>query len=151
MKHLKVIAAAIIIAGQLIAVTPSSAQSYTYDEYGRLKVVTYSANVKTGYTYDKSDNRTNVQTTTNGVLNNPPVCDNWIIELSGIPQNTVTIHPNVENFTDHCSDADGQALSLVSPANRQVTINRTETKYVPFTVSDGNGGTGSALLTVTWP
>lgn len=151
MGRLKLFAAAVTVTGLLAAASQSSAQTYTYDEYGRLKIVTYSANVKTGYTYDKADNRTNVQTTTNGVLNSPPVCNNWIISLPNYQVNTVTITPTESDFISNCSDEDGQTLTLTAPTNRSTTISRGETKYVPFTVSDGNGGTASAVLTITWP
>lgn len=150
MRRLKIFAVTFTISGLMLGVGQSSAQTYTYDEYGRLKIVTYSSNVKTGYAYDKSDNRTNVQTTTNGILNIPPACQNWSFALSGYPssytQATATII--AANFVAHCSDAEGEAMTGTTV---NVTVKRGGTEYIPYNVTDQSGGVGSAILTVTFP
>ncbi|ADU15330.1 RHS repeat domain-containing protein [Asticcacaulis excentricus] len=143
---------------QLLVVSAASAQTYTYDDLGRLKIVTYSNGVKTGYSYDPADNRTKSQTALNGVLNfgSPPVCTNWTIAVGNVPPppmgtNNVTISPPANSFVSHCTDPDGNSMTLTSPTNLSFPISRGQTIYVPYTVSDGQGGTGSATLTITFP
>ena len=150
MRCLKFMAAIVVVGSQLFASAQTAAQTYTYDEYGRLKVVTYSANVKTGYTYDKADNRSNVQTTTNGVLNNPPACENWSFTITNYPPSYTQATQTVvaSHFVARCSDADGESMTGTTV---NVTVNRGGTAYVPYTVTDSSGGTGSAVLTVTFP
>lgn len=162
MRLIAAFGAALLLAGFM----PASAQdvtAYSYDELGRVTTVTHPSGAKSGYGYDKANNRAVTQTALNGVLNMPPVpnsnqsptCTNWSISLN-IPYppygtNTATISPAVNDFIAHCSDGDGGTLSLVSPSSTSVTINRGQTVYVAYTVSDGQGGTGSAYLTVTFP
>ncbi|WP_423141118.1 hypothetical protein ACOYW6_09740 [Parablastomonas sp. CN1-191] len=65
----KFVSAALIVAG-FAAVTPAFATetiAYTYDAKGRLVKVEHTGsvnnNLKTEYTHDKADNRSNVKTT----------------------------------------------------------------------------------------
>lgn len=147
--------ACFMVAAVLAAVAiaaPSFAQdttTYTYDELGRVTTVTNPSGAKTGYNYDKADNRTRTQTALNGVLsmNNPPSC----------PSFTMTINPPTNNpvqvqipFGSGCTDPDGDTITT-NPAPYTVTVYiHTSTAY-PYTASDGKGGTASATITVTRP
>jgi uncharacterized repeat protein (TIGR01451 family) len=89
-------------------------------------------------------------------VNDPPVANN---DTTNTPQNvSVTINPRVND-----SDPDGDALTIisVSPTNGTAsivggtnvlftpTIGFAGTATIGYTISDGNGGTASALITIT--
>jgi YD repeat-containing protein len=87
--------------------------------------------------------------------NQAPVCTNWNITLNIPPPpygtNTANVNVSASNFISHCSDADGDTLSVTAPTMPYVTtINRGQVKSVPYTVSDGKGGTSTATLTITF-
>lgn len=94
-----------------------------------------------------------VNITVQAPANISPVCTNWTITLN-IPAppygtNSTTVNVPASAFLSHCSDSDGGTLSVTSPAMPLATqITRGQTLNFPYTVSDGQGGSGSAVLTI---
>jgi YD repeat-containing protein len=98
-----------------------------------------------------------VNVTVNAPVNNPPTCTNWqyTFTYSAPPYgpSQVTWAPsNPAVFTGNCTDSDGGTITLVTPAwPYSTTISRGQTKVIPFTVSDGQGGTAGANVTLIFP
>lgn len=141
----------------LLSASYVAAQTYTYDDLGRLKTVTPPAGMVTTYSYDSADNRVSkIVASSSSSTGSPPVCTNWAITVNGVPAppqgpNTVSITPGTSNFIAHCSDADGNTMTLVTPTATSFSVNRGQTISVPYSVSDGQGNTGSANLSITFP
>lgn len=153
----------ISIASLLLIPSSSFAQTYTYDNLGRVKTVTNNG-VTITYNNDAADNRTSV---TNGGAsppppppppppssNNPPVCQN-IVQTIGAPWYATPsvalslssiIGPNSNNGI--CSDPNGDVLTLVSanPALAPTQHPLTSTITFYFTVTDNKGGTASGTF-----
>ena len=124
------------------------AETYRYDDLGRVKTVT-NGSLVTSYTYDSTDNCTSVQTAAPNT-NRPPVCTDQTINMTGIPPiATATVTLTAAMVLARCSDPDGDAMTVTSPVvPHTFTINAGQTHSDPFTVSDGRGGTGSG--TIIW-
>jgi len=79
-----------------------------------------------------------------------PVCANWEIVINAPAYATASSYVAPQAFVMHCSDPNGDTLTLVNPAGGY-TFTLQPYVYsvtVPFSVSDGHGGTGNAVLTV---
>ena len=132
--------------------TVASAQTYKYDDKGRLIQVDNANGLRTTYTYDAADNRTSVVTAT-PTTNHAPVCSNWeIVNTAPQQAGTVNVMPTAADFTGHCPDADGDTVTLTSPTTLSFPIGWNQTLApITYTVSDGKGGTGTATLTICRP
>lgn len=142
------------VAGLLAAPVVSSAQttttSYTYDDLGRVKTVSYPSGAKSGYNYDTVDNRTTAQTALNGVLNNPPVCGNAPVAITGVPTFAPPIQVTGSLTIIPCSDPDGDTLTVISPTTAPTfTLAAGQSYTYNITVSDGKGGTAVGSITYT--
>jgi YD repeat-containing protein len=133
--------------------------SFEYDELGRLKTSTNDG-VVTTYTYDAAGNRTSVQvgappTTppTNPTTNRAPTCTSLTVTISGPPPSvgaTVTVTSTM--VLQRCTDADGDTLTVTSPAlPRSSTLFPRQSFVTDFVVTDGKGGSASGTLTFTRP
>jgi uncharacterized repeat protein (TIGR01451 family) len=87
--------------------------------------------------------------------NYPPVANN---DLAATPNNTPVSVPALVNDTD--PDGDSLSITAISPTNGTATFTSTNVVFTPasnfvgtatisYTISDGNGGSGSALITVS--
>lgn len=142
--------AAAMLAAAPVPLWAQSTTSYTYDDFGRLKVVSHPSGAKTGYQYDAADNRTRVQAALNGVLNLSPVCGPHHITITGVPQNvpTITITGSITNSS--CIDPDGDTLTVTNPTTAPVfTLSQGQSYSYSLTVSDGRGGTASGTRIYT--
>ena len=94
-----------------------------------------------------------VSVTVQPVTNHAPACTNSSTTITGVPSYaTASVTVTATMVTGQCSDADGDAMSVTSPAVPYTfTINAGQTVNVNFSVSDGKGGTGSGVLTFTRP
>lgn len=141
------------VFGMLVPATYVLADTYTYDDLGRVKTVT-SGSLVTTYTYDAADNRTSIQTAAPNT-NHAPICTNQTTTMTGIPPMagaTVTI--TVSAALARCTDSDGDTMTILSSSPTlpyTFTIYSGQTRSASFTVSDGRGGTGSATITYTRP
>ena len=80
-------------------------------------------------------------------VNNPPHCDDWSIKLNAPSYATAS---GTVGFLHKCSDPDGDTLTVTSPGTTYnfVLNPGVWTLTIPFSVSDGRGGTASAVLTI---
>ena len=69
-RHTRAVLVAALVAGMALPVLAQDTTSYTYDELGRLKTVTYGDGVSVVYEYDAAGNRTRQEVT--GSTNAPP-------------------------------------------------------------------------------
>lgn len=146
------------LAGVFLAPVQAGETNHKYDALGRVTQTCYPDGTKINYQYDKAGNRTQVSKVLTGVpsctgVNNAPVCGNALILLS-VPgyAGPVTTSFGEGALRQNCSDVDGHQLSVTSPATPlSVTISAGQTLNYPFTVSDGNGGTATAIFTVQRP
>lgn len=106
------------------------------------------------FTYTVSDGAASTNGTVNVTVlstNHAPVCTNYLM-TTGIPAmaGTVVLTLNGPPLqTSSCTDADGDTLTQVTPVYPlSVTTYPNSTQTIPFTVSDGQGGTGGANLLV---
>ncbi len=118
--------------------------NYSYDDLGRLKTVTSPSGTTytTTYNYDAVDNRTSAAS--HAGVNRAPVCPDIVITqvLAGHP------HYFTPPFGTGCSDADGDPMTATpAPPTVYLDSNFPETLY-SFTVSDGQGGSTPAKLTL---
>lgn len=129
--------------------------TYTYDALGRLTLVVRSGgpanNVVSRYGYDNAGNRTAFNT-----ANDTPVAVN---------DSVITEKGTAVTFDPRSNDSDpfGQSLSITAvgaPANGSRTFTSTSVTYTPnpgftgtdpfsYTISNANGITASATITVT--
>ncbi|MFQ5535572.1 MAG: Ig-like domain-containing protein [Sphingomonadales bacterium] len=133
--------------------------TYVYDDLGRLTKATYDDGSVIDYSYDPAGNRTQVATTagTGGSPNNPPLAVNDSVVT--FKNQSATFDPRVND-----SDPDGDPLTITAtsnPSHGSVTIlSGTSLRYTPntgylgsdsftYTISDGNGGTDTATVSVT--
>ncbi len=152
MRYLMAVIAAM---GLLVAASNGIAQTYTYDDLGRVKSVTPASGSASTYNYDNADNRTCTALGT-GVCatNHAPTCNNWVINMNSVPVNAAPVSGSVVagSFLANCADADADTLTVSSPAMPMpFTIAAHQTLNYAFSVSDGKGGTASAVLTMTRP
>jgi len=152
--------------------------SYKYDAIGRLvEVCNKTTNKKTTYEYDKADNRKHVRVeyftgcpaavSAHGVaasdgaslppliINSAPVPVNDTVTGSFLIGTPVVVSPLLND-----TDADGDSLSITSAScgsgcsvtvvGNDLEVNSTTGGVVTvnYTVSDGNGGSSSATVTV---
>jgi len=115
-----------------------------------LKTVSYPSGPKTGYTYDAADNRIRAQTALNGVLNNPPVCGNAPVAITGVPGTAPPIQVTGSLTIIPCSDPDGDTMTVISPTTAPTFMLAAGQSYTyNITVSDGKGGTAVGSITYT--
>ena len=107
------------------------------------------------FTYAVSDGiATTVGTVDVTVLTHNPTCENWYIYMSGVPTNVASVSGSATalSFTGHCTDVDGDTLTVTSPAMPlNFTLVPHQSLSYTYTVSDGKGGTASANFSVSRP
>lgn len=135
----------------------SDSETFTYDELGRVIKVDRSSK-STSYTYDDADNRKSKiissSSSSQPPSNNSPSCNDVNNHMSTVPTyaGPVSITLQESSFLNLCSDPDGDPLSVTSPSTpHSFTVSSGQTVNVDFTVSDGNGGTGSGRYTFSRP
>lgn len=134
----------------------AQAQTYTYDELGRVKAVAYSSK-ETKYDYDAADNRTSIITkgssSSSSGSNTFPVCTSPTYTITGVPSAVpAPITLTQSSLIALCTDANGDALAVTSPiVPYSITISTGQTKTIPYSVSDGKGGTGNGIVTYKRP
>jgi len=140
-----VISLLVLIGSDAFAATTS----YQYDELGRLKVVKNNNVVSNTYSYDAAGNRTQKQSGTTSA-NHAPVCSSPTINMTGIPSYaSASFTMTVSQVLGYCTDADGDSMTVTSPALPLTqSISAGQTISIPYTVSDGKGGTATG--TVSW-
>ena len=158
--NISIFAIALALMGGISHAGPTT---YSYDALGRLVSVTNPNSTVTTYTYDAAGNRTAVTTGTGGSpppppppppppANNAPVCNNSTITIPAPSYVTVPYSYQSSTFTALCSDADGNALTVTSPpVPGGIPTYGGNTYTIPFTVTDGLGGNGSATITIIRP
>ena len=141
----------------LVAAGYGQAQTYTYDELGRVKNVTQGDRTTT-YTYDAADNRTSTVTTGPGgggsSSNSAPTCSSTTVNMGSIPTfaGPVSVQLTAANFISKCSDSDGDTLTLISPsAPYSFTVASGQTVNITYKVSDGTAADVSATFTYKRP
>lgn len=138
---------AVLSAMPLASSAQTTTTSYTYDDLGRLKTVSYPSGAKSGYNYDSTDSRTFGQTATNGVLDNPPGCGVLPINITGVPG----VAPPISvtgTMNPPCSDPDNDPLTVISPASAPTfTLAAGQSYSYNITVSDGRGGIATGTIT----
>jgi YD repeat-containing protein len=131
----------------------TGASSYTYDELGRVRSVTYSNGSTVNYTYDAAGNRTQVVHFNN---NHNPVANADSASTAYVTK--VSLNPRGND-----TDADGDSLAIIAvgtAAHGATAFTGTSVSYTPksgyygsdsftYTISDGRGGTASSTVTVT--
>ena len=144
-----------IYAGSILA---SETATYEYDALGRLEKVTREDGTETtvvDYEYDSAGNRLK-RTVGDGSSNSPP---NAVSDTQSIPTTYVYRYLNA---TANDNDPDGDPLTITAvtqPSNGFVTIYTASTLRIfstqvgtdtfTYTISDGNGGTDFAMVTLT--
>ncbi|WP_140986893.1 RHS repeat domain-containing protein [Asticcacaulis tiandongensis] len=167
----------VAIVGVICAVAGASSvmsgnTQYSYDALGRVTSVCYPDSTKITYQYDAAGNRTQIvraATGTGGTCtsgsgsssssssssgggggsNTAPVCTNQTVNMGYIPGAPgISITITAAQVIGRCTDANGDTLIVTSPAMpRTFTIGANQTVHTNFTVSDGNGGTGTGTIT----
>ena len=148
-----------IVVALMGGISHAGPTTYSYDALGRLVSVTNPNSTVTTYTYDAAGNRTAVTTGTGGGgggggggTNHAPVCSNSTITIPAPSYATVPYSYQSSTFTALCSDADGNTLTVTSPSVPGGIVTYGGNTYtIPFTVTDGLGGNGSATITIIRP
>lgn len=141
--------------------TLAETTTYEYDALGRLIQVTKDDGTVVDYDYDAAGNRKNKETSIGGSggggepTNNPPAAANDSVLIN------IEVGVRILNLTANDSDPDGDTLTVTSvtqPSNSNVVILSggdvrifAETRGLDafvYTVSDGNGGTDTGVVTV---
>jgi len=80
-------------------------------------------------------------------VNHPPVCQDWSFRLNAPYYATAS---GSVSFQHRCSDPDGDPITITSPSNPYTFVMPpgVNTLTIPFSASDGRGGTASAVLTI---
>lgn len=132
--------------------------TYSYDALGRVVVVASDTEDDREYTYDEAGNIDKMTVINNGITGNvPPVCVDGSDAVSKFDSSTI-----VAVVSLYCTDINpGDILTLVSftpPTNGAIaSISGNNLSLsnlpsgvtsVPYVVSDGNGGSDPAVLTV---
>lgn len=88
--------------------------------------------------------------TTMGAPNHAPTCTNLAIgPINAPPYANITVTITAAMLIARCTDSDGDTLSVASPGTPFDLHPTSGTITVPYTVSDGHGGTGGANVVVT--
>ncbi len=151
----------VLVAGTALAFALATdlhaSATYTYDELGRIRAVTYSDGKQIIYTYDAAGNRTQhvVSATTS---NRPPVAvDDAKSATEGV---ATTFDPRTND-----SDPDGNALTVTNVSQGEngtasvtgggasitytPTLGRRSADLITYSISDGNGMSASAVVNLT--
>lgn len=143
----------------LLAAASAHAQAvnYGYDELGRIRTVTYADGKQIVYTYDAAGNRTQHVVSATTVNRAPVAVDDAKTATEGAPY---TFDPRTND-----SDPDGNALTITNVSNgvhgtatiggAGTSLTYTATKgrvagdAITYAISDGNGMSASATVTLT--
>lgn len=139
----------IIWIGALLVSVGVLAETYIYDDLGRIKTVSYTSTA-TRYNYDNANNRTSSVTTPN----TPPTCSSPTTNVTGVPSYaTATITITAAAIISLCPDPNGDTLTITSPGALpySFTLNAGQSVSVSFTVFDGKSGTSSGVITYKRP
>lgn len=155
----RLLAAALLTVAPLGAAGAQETIYYGYDGLGRVTSVCYVESAKlVTYSYDAAGNRTASVTasTSCGAANQPPQAVDDV--KSGTFYNFDTV---VVDVLLNDSDPDGDPLTITSAtcvtsgcivlieANKlSITGTTSGNKIVTYTISDGNGGSDTAMVTV---
>ncbi len=147
---MRLLSLVLVCAGLALGARAAEAQTYKYDDKGRLIQVGNANGLTTTYVYDNADNRTSAVT----VANHAPTCSNGSYQFpipTNVPPQAVSVS-TTSIFTGNCTDADGDTLTVTNPAlPLNFTIAAGQAIPYSFTVSDGKGGTATATETFTRP
>ncbi len=137
----------------LLSIAPLAiAETYTYDDLGRLKTVTHNGKTKVYY-YDAAGNRTATETTDHIPSDNaPPVCVNPTIYMN-VPSyaGPVSVSVSESQLVSTCHDDDLDTLTVTSHSSLNISVSAGQSVTVSFVVSDGNGGTANGKMTYRRP
>jgi YD repeat-containing protein len=130
--------------------------TYKYDDLGRV-VGAVQAGMSTSYTYDSADNRTSVVTSASSSSSSSSSSSTGGSTLS-CPSFTFHVNPPTNTpvsvgvpIGSGCTDSGGYTITTNPATPYNITINLNQTINVPYTASDGHGGTASATITVSRP
>ncbi len=144
------------VLGSVCIAFPAVAQTYTYDELGRVTTVLQpSGSQKTVYTYDSADNRLEAATFNPANEHSPVANSDTLGAINGV---AATFDPRGND-----SDPDGDSLYIVSvgtPSHGSASFTTTSVTYTPargytgsdsfsYTIADGKGGTATATITAS--
>lgn len=135
----------------------AQAVNYSYDQLGRIVTVTYPDGKQIVYTYDAAGNRTQHVVSASTVNRAPVAVDDTKTATEGAPY---TFDPRTND-----SDPDGNALTVTNVSNGESgtatvggggtsitytpTLGRVASDLITYSISDGNGMSASAAVTIT--
>jgi len=144
----------------VLTATSLGATGYTYDNLGRLWVVTYDNGMQVTYAYDSAGNRTSVVTQTG--TNRPPQINNDYVtvnENGSITFNPLTLDTDPNGYTLTIT---GIGASNLAGATHPPTLTNTSSSitytagtsylgpdYFTYAATNSHGGTGSATVYMT--
>jgi YD repeat-containing protein len=144
----------------VLSATSLGATNYSYDNLGRLWVVTYDNGMQVTYTYDSAGNRTSVVTQTG--TNRPPQINNDYVtvnENGTITFNPLTIDTDPNGYTlsitgiGSSSLTGSQAPTTLSHTSNSITYTPASSylgkDYFTYAVTNSHGGSGSATVYMT--
>ena len=147
----------IIISLALVSgATFAAAQTvtYKYDDLGRV-IGAVQAGMSTSYSYDSADNRTSVVTISSSSSSSSSSTGGSTLTC---PSFTITDNPPTNTpvqigvpVGSGCTDSGGYTITTNPTSPDTITIAIHTTTLVPYTASDGHGGTASATITVVRP
>ena len=151
-KRIFIVLSLALVSGATFAAAQSV--TYKYDDLGRV-VSAVQAGMSTSYSYDSADNRTTAVTGSSSSSSSSSstggstlTCPSFSFHVNPPTNNPISVAVPLGNG---CSDSGGYAVTTNPAVPYNVTILQNQTIQVPFTASDGHGGTASGTITVSRP